>query len=97
MVSICEETFSYTLSESWAAGLPAFASNLGALRERIEKHGGGWLFEPDDAAAYFKGMERVLDEEGAWNKQAGLIRKIPLTTVAAEARKMAHLFRQSLR
>jgi glycosyltransferase involved in cell wall biosynthesis len=37
------ESFSYTLSEVWAAGLPVIAPAEGALAERVARHGGGWL------------------------------------------------------
>ena len=39
------ETYSYTLTESWMAGLPVIASDLGALKERISSTGGGWLVD----------------------------------------------------
>jgi hypothetical protein len=37
------ETFSYTLTESFAAGRPALVPPIGALGERVEASGGGWL------------------------------------------------------
>jgi glycosyltransferase involved in cell wall biosynthesis len=49
------ESFSYTLSEVWSAGLPVIVPDQGALGERVARDGGGWLlppgFEADDAAA----------------------------------------------
>jgi glycosyltransferase involved in cell wall biosynthesis len=49
------ESFSYTLSEVWAAGLPVIVADHGALGERVSRHGGGWLlpagFDGDEAAA----------------------------------------------
>jgi len=49
--SVAEETFSYTLSEVWCAGIPPIVPRLGALGERVEKSGLGWLIEPRSAAA----------------------------------------------
>ncbi len=43
ILSTCPETYSYTLTESWMAGLPVIASDLGALKQRIDSTGGGWL------------------------------------------------------
>ena len=43
MPSPVPESFSYALSEAWAAGVPVLAAPLGALAERIGAHGGGWL------------------------------------------------------
>jgi glycosyltransferase involved in cell wall biosynthesis len=37
------ESFSYALSDVWAAGLPAVVPPEGALAERVRRHGGGWL------------------------------------------------------
>ena len=41
------ESFSYALSDAWAAGVPVLAAPRGALAERIGANGGGWLL-PDD-------------------------------------------------
>ena len=47
LLSTVPETFSYTLSELWAAGLPVVATRLGAFASRIEDGVSGWLVEPD--------------------------------------------------
>ena len=38
---------SYTVSEAWLNGIPIVATDIGAVRERIRKTGGGWLVKPD--------------------------------------------------
>ncbi len=43
LLSIVPETFSYTLSELWAAGIPVLATRLGAFSDRIVDGGNGWL------------------------------------------------------
>lgn len=45
LLSIVPETFSYTLSELWAAGIPVLATRLGAFSDRILDGGNGWLSE----------------------------------------------------
>lgn len=45
ILSTCPETYSYTLTESWMAGLPVIASDLGALKERINSNDAGWLVD----------------------------------------------------
>lgn len=45
ILSIWPETYCHTLTESWACGLPVLGIALGAVGERIERHGGGWLLE----------------------------------------------------
>ena len=37
------DSFSYALSDAWAAGVPVLAAPVGAIAERIREHGGGWL------------------------------------------------------
>lgn len=46
MASVWPETFSYVLSEVWAAGYPVAAFDLGAPAERIREQGGGVLIAP---------------------------------------------------
>ena len=41
--TVWPETFSYTLSEAWRAGRPALVPPRGALAERVEATGAGWL------------------------------------------------------
>lgn len=50
LVSIYHESFSYTLSEMFALGLPVLATRVGAFAERIEEGISGCLFDPTPAA-----------------------------------------------
>ncbi len=46
------ESFSYALSESWAAARPALVPDAGALGERVRELGGGWLLrQPADPSS----------------------------------------------
>jgi glycosyltransferase involved in cell wall biosynthesis len=60
------ESFSYTLSEVWAAGVPAIVPDDGALRERVLRHGGGWIlparYSAEDAQAL---LLQLFDPAGA--------------------------------
>lgn len=47
LLSILPESFSYTLSEMFALGLPVAATRLGAFAERIEQGVTGMLFDPN--------------------------------------------------
>jgi hypothetical protein len=60
------ESFSYTLSDAWIAGLPALVAPSGALAERVRRHGGGWLL-PDGfgAAEVAAALRRLLGPQGA--------------------------------
>jgi hypothetical protein len=37
------DSFSYALSDAWAAGVPVLAAPCGAIAERVREQGGGWL------------------------------------------------------
>ena len=97
IASICEETYSYTLSESWAAGLPVFASDRGALKERIGRHDGGWLFNPDSASDFYLGMRSAVETPGPWRKQVETIRGIPLPSARQWMESMLDLFQRCSR
>lgn len=46
LLSTLPETFSYTLSEMWALGIPTLATRLGAFGERIQHGINGFLYPP---------------------------------------------------
>ena len=51
------ESFSYTLSETWAAGLPALVPPIAALAERVTQSGAGWVLTDDE----WHDEDRMLD------------------------------------
>ena len=52
LLSICPETFSYTLSELWLMGLPVVATDIGSFADRIQDGVNGFLCPPQaDAIA----------------------------------------------
>ena len=59
------ESFSYSLSEAWSAGLPVLAGPRGAIGERVRRHGGGWLLgERFDASEVARELGRLLGPGG---------------------------------
>lgn len=48
LFSVWPETYSHTLTEAWAAGVPVLATDLGAFSDRVRAHGGGILLSPFD-------------------------------------------------
>lgn len=43
LLSICSETYSYTLTENVASGIPVLAFDIGAIGERVSKNNFGWV------------------------------------------------------
>lgn len=60
--SITAETYSHSLTEAWAAGIPVLASNMGALEERIGRHGGGWTLPVDDPEMVYRRICAAADD-----------------------------------
>ena len=60
------ESFSYTLSEVWAAGIPAIVPDDGALAERVSRYDGGWIlparYSAEDAELL---LQRLFAPSGA--------------------------------
>ena len=54
------ESFSYSLSEAWDAGLPVLAGPGGAIGERVNEHGGGWVLNPGFGAVEVAAALRAL-------------------------------------
>jgi GT2 family glycosyltransferase/glycosyltransferase involved in cell wall biosynthesis len=53
------ETFSYTLSEAWAAGLPAVVPPIGALADRVASTGGGWVLTDEEWQSEGMMLDRI--------------------------------------
>ncbi|MBK6744375.1 MAG: glycosyltransferase [Hydrogenophilales bacterium] len=79
LMSICHETFSYTLSELFEFGIPPVATRVGSFAERISHGLNGFLFEPNAQAmldclrglhANRAALRRVSAELGAWRHRS---------------------------
>ncbi|MGB7988684.1 MAG: glycosyltransferase [Candidatus Methylophosphatis roskildensis] len=80
MLSVVPESFSYTLSEMFALGLPVIATNLGAFAERIEPGRNGLLFEPHPAALSDL-VRKLAREPQLLTAMCGRVRNIPIRYV----------------
>ena len=73
------ETFSFTLSEAWAAGRPVIVPPIGALAERVAASGGGWVLAEED----------WLDDERMLGRIAAVVAPEQAHTDAAAAARAA--------
>jgi GT2 family glycosyltransferase/glycosyltransferase involved in cell wall biosynthesis len=62
ILSIWAETYCHTLSELWASGVPVVGTSLGAVGERIERHGGGWRVDARSKDEVIGLLERLCDD-----------------------------------
>ena len=66
------ESFSYTLSEAWAAGRPVLVPPIGALEERVRDSGAGWVMSDAQWRDEKQMLERVLAVLGTANNSGRL-------------------------
>jgi glycosyltransferase involved in cell wall biosynthesis len=57
--SIWPETYSHTLSELWASGLPVLGFDYGAISERIRETGAGWVCDKNDIDSVIKTLKTI--------------------------------------
>ncbi len=74
--SIIPESYSHTLTEAWYFGIPVFGSNLGAVKERIQIHGGGWLLNPTHPEQWFHEMINAAKDMKSYQNKVNEIQKI---------------------
>jgi GT2 family glycosyltransferase/glycosyltransferase involved in cell wall biosynthesis len=84
------ETFSFTLSEAWAAGRAVVVPPFGALAERVGDHGAGWIWTDEEWRSEARMLDRLLQlvaaENAAALAQAGeQARAVPQPTLPAMA------------
>ncbi len=96
IASICGETYCHTLTESWAMGIPVFASHFGALKERVEKHGGGWLIDPNDPDDCFRLMLEIASSPTHYLEALEAIRHMPARGTDAMVSDYRQLYFQCL-
>jgi glycosyltransferase involved in cell wall biosynthesis len=90
------ETYCHTLTESWAMGLPVLASDIGTLRERVLRHGGGWLLPVGDAERWLEKLRQLADDQGTYARALTEIRGIQFPNVALMARQYESLYERLL-
>ncbi len=70
------ETYSFIISEAFAAGLPVLVSRLGPLADRVRDGVDGRLLPPGNAAAWRDALQTLLDEpETLASLRAGCARR----------------------
>lgn len=95
------ETFSFTLSEAWAAGRPVVVPPIGALAERVAATGAGWVLSQEewrDEARMLDRISELLDpaHSDAWAAAAARARRTPQPTLAAMAAATTAIYRSAL-
>lgn len=94
--SLWPETYCHILTESWAMGLPVLASDIGTLRERVLRVGGGWLLPVGETAQWLAKLRELANDPQSYAMALEEIRKIRFPDVAWMARQYQKLYQQLL-
>ena len=94
--SIVPETFSHTLSEAWACGVPVLASDMGALKGRIDKNGGGWYFDIDNPQKVYDEIIRICNDENEYLKVKEQTIGIKIDSISEMGEKYKRLYNNEL-
>lgn len=78
LISIWPETFSYTLSESWNAGIPVVVGPLGAPADRVRTHQGGWVADDLSSKAVFEKIKWISKNPLEYSEKIKSIKNIKL-------------------
>jgi O-antigen biosynthesis protein len=99
--SVGPETFSFTLSEAWSAGLPAVVPPIGALVDRVSATGAGWILTEEE----WRSDERMLDRiaallgpaaRDAYDEAAARARAAPHPALATVTDSTLEVYRRAL-
>ncbi len=88
-----DETFSYVLSEAWAAGIPVLVNGKGALSERVNNVGAGVVVNSIDEA--FQWLQRFCSDRADIQALAEKARAVSQPSNAQNAEVYLRLYRST--
>lgn len=81
ILSIWPETYSYTISESIQSQIPILSTDVGALKERIERYDCGWTIDYKSRYNHIlEKIEEIVKNKEEYDKKVGNIKKIKFLT-----------------
>ena len=87
LLPIWSETWSHTLTEALALGLPVIGSDRGAVGERLVETGGGWAVPADAPEVVLRRIEGLAVDLGAWGRAVDLVRQVDLGSCSSMAER----------
>lgn len=96
ILPVWPETFCYTLSEAWLAGIPAICTSIGALTERFEESQGGWMFEVTDhiVSDIEALLKQLCSQPELVEDMKGVVKNIAMKSVEAMGAEYIDLYKQ---
>ena len=96
LLSTVPETYCHTLTEAWAMGLPVIASDIGALGERVRRHGGGWLVDFRNPEECWSTLRRIASNEHEYKAVAEQVDNIRIREEEEMAKDYMDLYISAL-
>ena len=95
------ETFSYTLSEAWSAGVPVLVPPIGALAERVEHSGAGWVMSDAQWRDERLMLDRIValiaeENRDQFDRARARTREMPHATLAEMADATFSLYEEAI-
>jgi GT2 family glycosyltransferase/glycosyltransferase involved in cell wall biosynthesis len=93
------ETFSFTLTEAWKEGRPVLVPPIGALAERVDGSGAGWVMseaEWRDEARMLDRIEAILAARDALGRASHAARAMPRVSVQAMAQRTLARYEEAI-
>ncbi len=77
-------------------GLPVLASDIGTLRERVQKQGGGWLLPVGDSERWLAKMRELVDDQQSYQAALEETRRIEFPDIAFMAGQYEAIYERLL-
>ena len=90
--SICAETFSHSLSESWKLGIPVLVSDIGAPMERVKEFGGGYVVDRNNSEDMVNMILRIDEIEYSKLRESVLLAAQSLQSADQMAQNYLNLY-----
>jgi glycosyltransferase involved in cell wall biosynthesis len=97
--SICPETYGLSLSETWAAGLIAIASDMGALGERVMDGVNGVVFQaasPNSAKQLSEILHQLTKDRSLLENLKVPLSILPIAWMRDHARQLSHFYKDTM-
>ena len=97
LFSTWPETYSYTLTEAIACGIPVLAYDLGAIAERIKKYNLGWVIDSkSNYEEVCENLHSILNDKKAYGKVVDSINKYKIKSVKEMGRDYIKIYQKEV-
>ena len=93
LLSTWPETYSYTMTEAIACGIPVISFDFGAIAERIHKYKLGWVIKPtNNSFEIAKEISKIMNNKKEYDKVINSINKYSIITTKEMAKNYIKIY-----